>query len=177
MSEIFGSTTTTPLNPDAFSGGSGVYVGTGEMPEGYDVQIDPEGSFDIDDNWELIEGISVKEEAVVERTYPGKYKKILVVLYSEDKIPRMRLKGDNYQYWEFYSYSNYQYQNMFVFGEIVAPNIFSNVYATAGNAGGSANLYLPIIERFKNTATYFNGFKTDSACKKGTAIRVYGVKA
>lgn len=39
---IIGNTVGTPLNPNLF-GGSGVYVGSGEMPDGYNVQINPEG--------------------------------------------------------------------------------------------------------------------------------------
>ena len=45
MSKIIGVTVGTPMNPQKFAeaGVSGVYVGSGEMPEGYNVQIDPNG--------------------------------------------------------------------------------------------------------------------------------------
>lgn len=40
--KIYGVPVTTPLNPKKFGPGT-VYVGTGEIPEGYTFQIDPEG--------------------------------------------------------------------------------------------------------------------------------------
>lgn len=182
-----------------------LYVGSGEMPEGYDVQIDPEGSFDFEvdqnydskstnpqsgvavaeavkgkankENWELIESFSVKEEAVVERIYTGKYKKILVRFYSNNNVPRVRLLGNDYLYWEFYTYSNHASINVDTFGEIVIPKILSDVYATVGNNGGNAYCHLPVIDRVRQPAEYFNGFKTDAVCKANTNITVYGVKA
>ena len=45
--------------------GSGVYVGSGEMPEGYNVQIDPDGSV-VTEKWvfTLADGRSVVKEVV-----------------------------------------------------------------------------------------------------------------
>lgn len=46
--KIIGNTVGTTLNPKKIggTGGSGVYVGSGEMPDGYNIQIDPSGEVD-----------------------------------------------------------------------------------------------------------------------------------
>lgn len=46
-------------------GGGGVYVGSGEMPEGYNIQIDPDGSV-VTEKWvfTLADGRSIVKEVV-----------------------------------------------------------------------------------------------------------------
>ncbi len=128
------------------------------------------------DKWELIEEITVSEEAVVERKYDTLFKKIIVDLRSDDRIPRARLTG-GYHYWEFYSYGAYQYKLVIIVGEFVAPGILSDVRAIWGNHGGNATMTLPCMDRIPTDKTFFDGFKTDDVCKVGTTIKVYGVKA
>lgn len=43
-------------------GVSGVYVGSGEMPEGYNVQIDPSGGYDFDCGLRLIRNLTTEED-------------------------------------------------------------------------------------------------------------------
>lgn len=129
------------------------------------------------ENFELIENITVNEEAIVSRTYADKYKKILVIAQCVDNLPKFRLTADNGVYfWEFYGYNNFSKSDIYVFGEIVIPNVFQNVYTICGSGGGNGVLLPPIVDRYRNSTSYFDGFKTDDACKVGTTIKVYGVK-
>ena len=129
------------------------------------------------ENFELIENITVNEEAIVSRTYADKYKKILVIALCEDNLPKFRLTADNGMYfWEFYGYDNFSKSRIYVFGEIVIPNVFQNVYTIFGSGGGNGVLQPAIVDRYRNSTSYFDGFKTNDACKVGTTIKVYGVK-
>ena len=136
------------------------------------------------EKWELIETVSVTEEAVVQRTYDKYYKKILIWAFSTEKLPKFRLiNSANSLYWEFYSYAANTYSNLRIFGEaevnLYGDAIFS-VETIVGNNGGNPSKCLPIIERLGPLTAYnygFNGFKTDGACKAGTTIKIYGVKA
>ena len=128
------------------------------------------------ENFELIENITVNEEAIVSRTYADKYKKILVIAKCADNLPKIRLTADNgWYFWEFYGYNNFSKNRIYVFGEIVIPNVFQNVYTIYGSGGGNGVLQPAIVDRYTNSSSYFDGFKTDDACKVGTTIKVYGV--
>lgn len=123
--------------------------------------------------WELVEEITVSEDAVVERKYDSPFKKIIVSLVSANKAaPRVRLRSGAH-YWEFYYGS---FSNVVVVGDFVAPGSLADVYAIAGENGGSPAMAMPPINRLKCTATSFDGFKTDAACVAGTTIKVYGVR-
>lgn len=129
------------------------------------------------DVWEMVESFTVDEEAVIKRTYTDHYKKIVVIVSNvELKVPRFRLTGGAY-FWEFNSYTADAYHQVYIFGENVIPNAFQNVYAVVGNRGANPFLALPITDRLGNYATYFDGFQSTTACKVGTTIKVYGVKA
>lgn len=125
--------------------------------------------------YELIEEIVVTEEAVVQRTYPKKYTNILVMFYSANKLPRARLtSGANY--WEFYYTAN-QYSFVYMRGDIVAKGVYATTSCMVGNSGGSLTGANTISERPTQPVSGFYGFKTDGACKVGTTIKVYGVRA
>ena len=153
------------FDPDSENAQSGKAVA-----EAVEIKADKE-------NFELIENITVNEEAIVSRTYADKYKKILVIALCEDNLPKFRLTADNGLYfWEFYGYNNFSKSHIYVFGEIVIPNVFQNVYTIYGSGGGGGVLQPTIVNRYMNGISYFDGFKTDDACKVGTTIKVYGVK-
>lgn len=61
-------------------GNSGVYVGSGDMPEGYNVQVDPTGEVMTEKPWVLIESTTLKEAlAVYKVTLPANtYKEVWV---------------------------------------------------------------------------------------------------
>ena len=129
------------------------------------------------ENWELIEEITVEQEAVVSRSYSGRYKKFAVLAYSSNRCPVFKLTAGQY-IWEFYSYTADKNQFVNTYGEVVIPEKLFNVYATIGNSGGNATRVYPIIDRLtKNVVSYFRGFASITACKAGTTIKVYGVKA
>lgn len=128
-------------------------------------------------NYELIEEITVSEEAIVQRTYPKNYKKIIVVMEDKtNKVPKTRLTSGE-RFYEFWSYGDYKYHFVYTVGETVVPNKFNNAYAICGDSGTNPQYCLPVTERFIHSATNFDGFKTDNVCKVGTKITVYGVKA
>lgn len=63
--KIYGVPITTPLNPKKF-GPAAVYVGTGEMPDGYTFQIDPEGENPLDAYVKSVNGVAPDENGNVE---------------------------------------------------------------------------------------------------------------
>lgn len=130
------------------------------------------------DNWELVEEITVTEDAVVQRKYSGHYKKFALFVTSNNgaKQPRFRLTCGGL-FWEFNSYAADTYDMVSIVGEIVIPNVFQDVYAVAGDSGSNPYQARPITVRMFNAASYFDGFKSTTACKVGTTIKVYGVKA
>lgn len=137
-----------------------------------------------DEEYELIETVSVTEEAVVQRTYDKYYKKILVWAQSDAKLPRFRLiNSERGLFWEFYSYAANTYTYLKLYGESevkLSGNAIFNVQAIVGDGGSNPKQCLPVTERLGPLAVYnygFNGFKTDSACKVGTSIKIYGVEA
>ena len=126
------------------------------------------------DEWELIEEITVSEEAVVERKYDTRFKKIVVLLQTTTgTVPRARLTSGAH-YWEFYYAS---LSNVVLVGDFIVPGIFADVHAILGNGGSNPSLAMSPINRLISNARYFDGFKTDAVCKAGTTIKVYGVKA
>lgn len=152
---------------------AGKVWGTTDEGAGWVVPSSDEGG--VIENFVLIEDFTVDEEAVVQRSYAGKYRKIIIIARNEtDKLPKFRLMGD-IGFWEFYGFNHYQHALLFLVGEIMIPGVFSDVATIAGGTGGNATRYLPISLRLINTASYFKGFKTDDVCKVGTTIKVYGV--
>ena len=125
--------------------------------------------------YELIEEITVSEEAVVERRYTQHYKKLIIRAYCAEKLPKFRLFGGSW-FAEFYSFSNYANPRALYIGEIIIPNMASETRCLTGAQGGNPTEGYAITERAFGGA-YFDGFKTDAACYVGTSIQVYGVKS
>ena len=76
----------------------GIYVGSGEMPEGYNVQIDPAGEASGIDTWEEVAYVEIEEDAVnfitVEFEVP--YKDIYV--FISQRYCETKLTGSRYIY-------------------------------------------------------------------------------
>lgn len=160
-----------------------------EFSEGYDVYLNNTfatkeyvdslalsgGGGTMAEAYELIDTIKVSEEAVVERKYTQRYKKLIVRAICDTKLPKFRLLGGTW-FSEFYGFDNYTKTRAVYIGEIIIPHKVSETRCLTGDAGGNPAEYHTITGRLLEGA-YFDGFKTDAACYVGTSIQVYGVKS
>lgn len=135
----------------------------------------PSSGGTVSEKYELIESIKVSEEAVVQRTYPNRYKKMIIRAICTEKLPRFRFTGGAW-FSEFYSINDYAKSMALYIGEIIVPGAVSEQRCLAGDSGGNPSEYHTITNRLFE-GDYFDGFKTDKACYVGTTIQVYGVKS
>jgi hypothetical protein len=176
-------------------GVSGVYVGSGDMPDGYNVQIDPDGETVAlpTDEWIFIADIATTEEVktltvttdkngdaftckkiVARLLFPSTQSKYRELTFGYDAAWRAKFTSASGQMLNFYFLVECIQKGVWLF-MVSARDNASDAYMPVGSCGYTLRELAEFPATLKQFTVY--NYETDGVFPVGTILRVWGLKA